>query len=273
MGETDDIKSEQHFYTDWSFWSLLIANIITMVWALKESWSLSLLIWVYFSQNIILGFFWLVKVFDSIADGSYTRNVSNAIVFLLHYLPIHFLYGIVLCQSDLFGKELLANFKYILAMGGIFFLSEIISYFAGSMLNRAKPLNLATVQLLPYARILPMHFVMFVGIGFEVRSTNPHLIVVVFLLLKAFADIAMYLVERHSLFGNLVTDLFEKHTDWSDLPDNLKAKLEVCRFCQRVIVRNGTRAIKDPGVCTQCYQKIEKEVASQKREGKMTIDE
>ena len=188
-------------------------------------------------------------------------------------LPIHFVYGMVLCQPDFLDKELLTNFKYILAMGGFFFLSEMISYFAESSLNRTKPLNLATVQLFPYARILPMHFLMFVGIGLEVRSTNPHLIVMVFLLLKALADIAMYLVERHSVFGNLVTYLFEKHTDWSVLPDNLKAKLEVCRFCQRVIVRNGTRTIKDHVVCKQCYQRIEKEVASQKRQGEMTIDE
>ena len=272
MTETEDIKSEQHFYTDLSFWSLLIANIATMVWALKENWSLSVVIWVYFFQNIILGMFWPAKVFDSIGDSSlikYTnaKKMQSVIGFLPHYLSVHVAYGILLYESDFCGKELLANFKYILTMGGIFFLSEIISYFAESRLDRAKPLNLAAVQLFPYARVLPMHFVMFVGIDLEVKGINPHLIVMVFLLLKVFADIAMYMVERSSVFAGLVTDYFEKHTkkrtDWSALPYNIYEKPEVCQFCQRVIDRDETPwAIKEHVVCKQCYQKIEKEVAS-----------
>lgn len=258
MTETKDIKSEQHFYADLSFWSLLIANIITMVWALKEGWSLDLMIWVYFSQNVILGIFWPVKVFDSFADSSYKKKVQSVTVFLPHYLLMHFLYATSL--YNFFGKELFTNFKYILTMAGVFFLSEIVSYFSENRLNRTKPLNLATVQLFPYARVLPMHFVMGVGITLEVEGTNPHLIVMVFLFLKVFADITIYLVERNSVFGNFVTDLFEKHTDWSVLPDNLKEKQEVCQFCQRVIGRNETPwVIKENVVCEKCYKRIEKE--------------
>lgn len=258
MTETKDIRSKQHFYADLSFWSLLGANIITIGWALKEGQSLSLMIWVYFFQNLILGIFWPAKVFGSLADSSYLKKVQSVTVFLPHYLMMHFLYGSYLCNY--LGKELLANFKYVLAMGGIFFLSEIISYFAENRLHHTKPLNLATVQLFPYARVLPMHFVMFFGIILEVRGTYPHFIVMVFLFLKAFADMAMYLVERSSVLGGFVTDLFEKHTDWSILPDDLKTKQEVCQLCQRVIGKNETAgAINENIFCNQCYQKIENE--------------
>lgn len=259
-----DLESDQHFYTDLSFWSLLIANVITMVWALKEGWSLSLVIWVYFCQNLIWGIFWPAKilgvfcpekVYCLIADGSYTKKMQSLIVFFGHYLAVHVGYGMILCTSDFFGKGLLANFKYILIMGGFFFLSEIVSCFAESSSSRAKPLNLATVQLFPYARLLPMHVIMFVGIKLEVRGTNPHLIVMVFLLLKGFADIAMYLVERYSVFANLATDFFV-------LPGNVKAKEEACELCQRVIDKDEIPwSIKEHVVCKQCYEKLEKEVA------------
>lgn len=268
MSDTSqNIKSKQHFYSDSSFWSLLIANIITMVWALKEGWSLDLMIWVYFSQNVILGIFWPAKVFASPPDGSYTKKVQSVAVFLPHYLIMHFLYA--LCLYNFFGKELFTNFKYILIMAGIFFLSEIVSYFAGTSLNRTRPLSLAKVQLFPYARIVPMHFVMCIGFILEAGGTNSHLTVMFFLLLKAFADVAMYMVERNSVFGNLVTDLSEMQRKMGgfDGYSNLRAqqviyrkeKQEVCRFCQRIIDRNETPwVIKENVVCKECYNRIEK---------------
>jgi len=257
---SNNIKSEQHFYSDLSFWSLLIANIITMVWALKEGWSLELMIWVYFSQNIILGISWAAKVFDSPIDSSYTKKVQSVVVFLPHYLIMHFFYGVSL--HNFLSKELFTNFKFILTMAGIFFFSETVSYFAGNSLSRTRPLSLAKVQLFPYARIVPMHIVVCVGVVLEAGGINSHLTVMFFLLLKAFADVAMYVVERSSVFGDLVTDSFERHKEMALLSDhsNLKENQEVCQLCQRVIGRNETPwVIKENVFCEECYNRIEKE--------------
>ncbi|HUW18925.1 MAG TPA: DUF6498-containing protein [Sedimentisphaerales bacterium] len=261
MSETSqNIKSKHHFYSDLSFWSLLIANIIAMLWALKKGWSLEVMIWVFFVQNIILGIFWPAKVFDSPMDSWYVRKVSTVGIFLPHYLIMHFLYGLSLYTY--FGKEPFAAFKYISIMAGIFLLSEVVSYFAKDSLNRTRPLSLAEVQLFPYARVVPMHFVVCIGtILLKAGITDSHLIVMCFLLLKAFADVAMYMVERSSLFTSLVTDFFERQKEsmfWGY--SNSKEKQQVCRFCQRTI-RNDERpwVIKGHVFCEECYDTIEKE--------------
>jgi len=276
MSESDNIKNEQHFFSDSSFWSLVIANIITIAWALKEGWSLDLMIWVYFSQNLILGIFWPAKVFASSVDTSYIKKVQSTAFFLPQYLVVHSLYAASL--YNFFGKEFSANFKYILIMAGIFFLSELISYSTVKSPNH-KPLSLAKVQLFPYARTVPMHFVMCIGIISGKTNEGTRLAVMFFLLLKAFADIGMLWVERSRVLSNLVTDSFEKYEKqsrklgnlvndaienvdrhFSTGHPNLKEKQEVCRFCQRTIGKNETPwVIKENVVCEECYNKIEKE--------------
>jgi len=260
MSETiKSIKSEQHFYSALSFWGLIVSNLVVIVWALIEHWPLGLMVWVYFSQNVILGFFWPAKVFESPTDASYAKKVRSVAVFLPHYLLVHC--GYALSLYTFFGKELSTGFKYILIMAGIFFLSEIVSYCSEDSFNRTKPLSLAKVQLFPYARIVPMHFVMCVGIILEARGTTSNFSVIFFLLLKALADVAMYMVEQSSVFGNLVTYWFERHKESGMFGDysNLKEKQEACQFCQRVIGRNETAwVIKENVVCQDCYNKIEK---------------
>jgi hypothetical protein len=250
------ITRRRAFYCELSFWSLLIANIISIVWALKEGLSLELMIWVYFSQNIILGIFWPAKVIDSLGDSFYAKKIQEATAFLPPYLIIHFFYAFTL--YDFFGKELSANIKYILSMSGIFFVSEIVSYlFEYSSLSRPKPLSLSKVLLFPYARIAPMHFVMLYGLKLKAEGTNPQLITIYFLLLKALADMAMYMVERSSIFNILAA--YEKHKKWFTL-NCLKEEKEVCRLCQKAISRNESpKFIKENAVCPKCYNRIEEE--------------
>ena len=127
MNETNgEIKGRRPFYFELSFWSLLTANIVSIAWALKKDLSLDLMLWVYFFQSIILGIFWPAKVIDSLEDSSYAKKMRAVIAFS----PIYFFMHLLLAFSlhGFFGKELAANFKYILVMSGIFFLSETVSY-------------------------------------------------------------------------------------------------------------------------------------------------
>jgi len=255
-----EYSANRPLYASASFWSLVIANLLVIVWAVLTERPLGLMVWVYFSQNVILGIFWPLKVFASLADSSYTKKVQSVAVFLPHYLVVHFGYG--LCLYDFIGKELFTNFQYILTMAGIFLLSETVSYFAENSMNRTRPLSLAKVQFFPYARVIPMHFVVYVGVLLETGGVNVRLTVMLFLLLKAFADVAMYMVERSRVLGNLVTDYFERHKEkaFSSEYSNSKEEQEVCLFCQRVIGRNETpRVINENVVCEDCYKKIELE--------------
>jgi len=251
------VKCEQHFYSDVSFWSLLIANIVTIVWALKEGWSLGTMVWVYLLQGVILGFFWSAKVLASFEDRSYTKKVQSVVAFLPIYLAIHFIFATGLYSS--LGKEFSANVKDIFIMSGIFLLSETISYLSEYSISSPKQLSLAKVQLFPYARIAPMYAVMLFGTTFVVGSSNIPLLTMFFLLSKAFSDIAMYMVERNSVFADLV----EKHYERNLLEcPHLNDKREVCQFCQRRIDDDETPwLIKEKVVCKECYNRIEEEKA------------
>jgi hypothetical protein len=258
--ESDEYGTRGPFYLSLSFWSLVTANLVVIVCAVLKEWPLSLMVWVYFCQNVILGVFWPAKVFASSADSSYAKKVQSVSVFMPHYLTLHFVYALSL--YNFFGKELAANFKYILAMAGIFLLSETVSWFAENSMNRTRPLSLARVQLFPYARSIPMQFVVGFGAISTAGSANARLSVIFFLLLKTFADVAMYMVERSHVLGNLVTDFVEKRKERTFLSEysNSKKEQEVCGFCQRIIGRNETHyAIKEHILCADCYTRIDRE--------------
>lgn len=218
---------------------------------------MDLMIWVYLCQNVILGIFWPARVFGSSVDSSYTNKIRSVAVFIPHYFILHFLYAISL--YNYFGKELSVSFRPIMILAGIFFLCETFSYFVENSIDRQ--ISLAKTQLFPYARVIPMHFVMLIGLFLETEDGNARFGITAFLFLKALADIAMHMVERSSAFADLVIVSFEMHNEEA-LSDYsyLNEEQEVCIFCQRVIGRNETPfVIKTNVVCEECYKRIEKE--------------
>jgi hypothetical protein len=256
------------FYLSLSFWSLLVANVAIIVWAMLEEWSLGLMIWVYFCQNIILGLSWTVKVFESGYDESYEKKLKIAAFFMPQYFIAHFGYGYIL--FIFFGGILFSNYKYILSMAGVFLVSEMISLFAQSGIKR-KPLSLAQVQLFPYARILPMHLLMFLGIGLAGAGIEiERSFTLSFLILKALADTGMFVVERSLFVSRIVTNYFDKRMRsgiemgspvgriFGPEPWYESERKKYCSFCQRqIMLGEETHSIKDKIVCLQCYQKID----------------
>ncbi len=256
--KNEKYKTGKPFYASFSFWSLITANLIVLFWAVLEKQPFGLIFWIYFSQNIILGIFWSFKVFDSPVDSLYTKKVKSVAVFMPHYFLMHFLYALGL-YTMFFGRDLLTSYKTIFAISGIFFLSETVSYFSEKSSGRTKNLSLAQVQLFPYARVIPMHFIMFLSIPFGQANKNTPLIIMCFLLLKTFADVGMYLVGQNLILGNTVTGFFEKHKQSALLSGYTKPndEHEVCRFCEREIGKNEKNwSIKENIVCTECYKKI-----------------
>ncbi|MFA5423235.1 MAG: DUF6498-containing protein [Phycisphaerae bacterium] len=259
------IEKNGPFYLSLSFWSLLIANAIVIIWAVLEEWSLGLMIWVYFCQNIILGFSWAIKVMDSAYDESYGKKLKSVAIFMPQYLFIHVMYAYTLYMF--FGKVFVSNYKYILSVAGIFLISEIVSLVAHGGVNR-KPMSLAQVQLFPYARIFPMHLFMFLGIVFLGRGEQVYILL--FLVLKAVADVGMFVAERSIFFGGMVTyylgrQLYNEPVMFRPIAAVLEPeawdkddKGKRCSFCQKEIRPDEeTHAIKDKTVCLGCYRKIE----------------
>jgi len=84
-GDHDDIAESmfwsKHLLVHWedlcepSVLSLIFSNVVVIIWALWEGWSLAVVMWVYWIQSIIIGFFWFLRILA--LEKSYSGEALN----------------------------------------------------------------------------------------------------------------------------------------------------------------------------------------------------
>ncbi|MBU7036951.1 MAG: hypothetical protein HXS52_03395 [Theionarchaea archaeon] len=189
-----------HFYKDVSFWVLLFSNGVTIVCALVEPWSLRTLMTVYWVQSVILGGFNVARILSlqKFSTEGFTMNHQSvpptaktrrqvATFFSLHYGFFHFIYGTFLVTQS--GH---VEIPYVALGSLVFLVNHFFSFRYNRGQDRKKIPNIGRVMFFPYVRILPMHLVIIV-FGVISPGTLP---LVVFLILKTLADLAMHVVEH-----------------------------------------------------------------------------
>jgi hypothetical protein len=128
-----------------------------------------------------------------------TKN-RNARFFLMHYGFFHLVYFIfllVFSQAGMLGSALnSADLIYIIPTALLFLGNHIYSYRYNRPRDIGKP-NIGTLMFYPYARIVPMHITLILGVFLG----GPLLL---FLLLKTLADVIMHIVEHRVLLKGQV---------------------------------------------------------------------
>ena len=201
-----------NLFCDWSLWLLLLANGVTTVLAVTQNWNLLALMWIYWFQNIVIGFFNFrrirqLKEFSTEGltinghPAEPTQETKNHIArfFLLHYGGFHLVYFIFLLVFSLTGmfssadENALnsADLKYILPTALLFLGNHVFSYFYNRPRDSGRQ-NIGALMSYPYARIIPMHLTIILGL-----SLGGGLLL--FLLLKTLADAVMHVVEHRVL--------------------------------------------------------------------------
>ncbi len=187
---------------------LLFTNLITIYIAVRENWDLSTLMWVYWVQSVIIGFFNFVRIYQlkDFSTENFTINdrpvksteeARNfvAVFFVLHYGLFHLVYLLFLIVGPYTSVFMLnsspVDFKYVGIASLIFFFNHLYSYFHNKPLDNKKQ-NIGAIMFYPYARILPMHFVFIFGAAVGVA-------VPFFLALKTLADCIMHVYEHKVL--------------------------------------------------------------------------
>ena len=179
-----------------SLWSLLVSNLLTILIALTQNWSPATIIWTYWCQSVIIGFFVFLRIISlrSFSTEGMTENGKpipentrgkwgSGVFFLFHYGFFHLGYAVFL--SGLFSG---VEWRYVAAGAGIFFVNHLISFFqhrAGEL--KQKP-HLGTLMMRPYARIIPMHLIIIFFSGIIQTQTG----LIAFLFLKTIADVLMH---------------------------------------------------------------------------------
>lgn len=194
---------------DVSLWVLVFSNVFTIVLAISEQWNLSTVMWVYWSQSVIIGIFNFVRILQlkafSVegfkingvpAQETKATKISTAFFFLFHFGIFHLVYMVFLLAGSPANRETgipFADMPFILLSTGIFFCNHLFSYVLHRRETNGHKPNIGAIMFYPYARIIPMHLTILFG-GF-VGSALPF-----FLLLKTGADAVMHTVE-HSMFS------------------------------------------------------------------------
>ncbi|MHC4461044.1 MAG: DUF6498-containing protein [Planctomycetota bacterium] len=200
---------KKYFHSDLSLWALIVSNLIVIVWALIGGWPLAIIMWVYWSQSVIIGILWFFKILtlkefstkdfkinERAVKPTRGTKIQTAVFFLVHYGFFHFIYAIFL----------LVDFKTvriwpILFMACVFLVYQCFSFFySRKWVDKRKP-NIGKMMFFPYARIIPMHLTIIFGGWMSFGGFGGKMTLLLFMLLKTGADAIMHIVEQRG-FGD-----------------------------------------------------------------------
>lgn len=216
--------------SDRALWGILIVNGITLLWALWQQWSVLQLLWPYWMQSVIIGGYarqrmsklhtfctagLLINGREVEATPAAARRAAN--FFALHFGGFHFIYLLFLvaltATTDAAGNIMVTNEGtgersgvHIGRVHGLDFLAYAVLLVGYWRSHRASHLEhvafdlgsrpkLGTLMMLPYARVLPMHFAIILAVLLGSGAIG------LFVLLKTVADVVMHKVEHRVLGG------------------------------------------------------------------------
>ena len=174
--------------------SLILANIIILIMALVQSWDITLFIWTYWLQSIIIGIFHVCKIirYKNSSQGNIAivkgkpvyifpqTKFITALFFLFHYGAFHIGFMMFLMNSPLPD-----NFLKSMGIAAlVFFTNHLYSFFRHRETNGTF--------LSPYIRVVPMHLVSYY---FGSIVTGP-IILIFFIFIKTIADVFSHLYEH-----------------------------------------------------------------------------
>ncbi|MDD5041228.1 MAG: DUF6498-containing protein [Candidatus Peribacteraceae bacterium] len=195
------VSSGRNLQKDPSLWLLLLTNTIAILLANLQRWSLMNVLLVYWLQSITIGIFNFLRILnlkefstegvtinDRPVAPTHKTKIQIAIFFLIHYGFFHATYlALILSgtftQGNPIGQDVM-EWHFIMLTAALFFLNHLYSYLYNRPRDTHKQ-NIGFLMLFPYARILPMHFI--VAVGSSMRG---------FLILKTLADAIMHIWEH-----------------------------------------------------------------------------
>jgi hypothetical protein len=190
--------------------ALIVSNALTIVYAIREGWDVRDVMWIYWGQSVIIGVFNTLRILDlrefttegfklndrPVEPTRKTRR-QTAAFFVVHYGFFHAMYAAFLSDESKPFQSGHAKETGILLL--IFLANHAYSYIQNRERDRSRVPNIGTIMFMPYARIIPMHLTILFG-HFVAWVGGAKL--VMFLLLKTFADVVMHSVEHSEARGS-----------------------------------------------------------------------
>lgn len=184
---------------------LLLSNFATILFAVVQQWDVSVVMWIYWGQSVIIGYFNVRRMLALKQFSTENLQINNrpakptretqrqtAFFFAVHYGLFHLAYLVFLFAENRITSGIAS--AGVAACIMIFFFNHRFSYIWNRERDAARKPHIGLIMLFPYVRIIPMHTMILMGSQFAGDSTGR---LVMFLLLKTLADVAMHIIEHH----------------------------------------------------------------------------
>jgi hypothetical protein len=209
---------------------ILASNALTLLAALLFDWSLVELLWPFWIQSIVIGWYArqrILRLADFSVEGvefngrpvdetpETQRRIAN--FFALHFGFFHVVYLIFLLAFTLTASSAgyvdvrnentnemmtvhvgnVAPLEWLIfaGLGWTFWRAHRASHEEHVEADLAGKPNIGTLMALPYARVIPMHLTIIFGVWLG----GGGLAIILFVLLKTAADVGMHLAEHRWL--------------------------------------------------------------------------
>ncbi|MBU2100418.1 hypothetical protein KKG83_06330 [Candidatus Micrarchaeota archaeon] len=204
-----ELNLVESFQKDSSAKVLVLSNLITIVLAVAFSWNIIIILWSFWLQSIIIGFFNFFRILtlkdystENFKINSMPVTASSSIkifvglFFAFHYGFFHLIYAVFLGVFTFASGSITSGDIFYIGLAGlIFFFNHLFSflYFKN---KPKKQQNIGAIMFYPYARIIPMHLTIIFGGIFLFSGIGSAFVLVFFLLLKTGADLVMHFIEH-----------------------------------------------------------------------------
>lgn len=218
-----------------AIYSLIFANLVSIVFAVYYHWGLGEVILLFWAQNIIIGVFTVYKLwiarniifsgadasanqlvisrsdeFKKIFGGKITQHWS-AILFGFQFFAFNAVYLIFFRDFMDMGE----TFKIILIPLGVFFVNHMVSFWANFKKDSLLPIKYKQFTSAVFIRVLPIHLFLIFGSAFimityailgvigllnEKLQVSEDIVItasmIIFILLKTFVEVIAHLASH-----------------------------------------------------------------------------
>jgi hypothetical protein len=211
---------------------LLFVNLFTIFLAIFENWNVLILLWIYWSQSVILGIFTALKlatakseIIDSFREQYLKetgKNISNYRVysvfgFIFAYGFFHCIYALFIHPFSVSPLVPYVDWLSLYSSVGLFFVNHLFSFIYAGGGSKLTAGEFKSQMTLVFLRIIPMHATIILSIpglligfilalmvksifGWDISFIAPLIVLAFFMLLKTLEDVIMELVERSGTY-------------------------------------------------------------------------
>ena len=185
--------------------TIIVSNLVPVFGILFLHWSMGSVMVLYWVENVMVGFFTILKmIFADSQAGNWLARLGLILFFCVHFggfCVVHLLFIVMLflASSQHFLDVQAISWDLLNMLAGLWLpiLAMFISYsvyFYHHYLGDGiyQRVTLTTLMVEPYPRIIPMHFGLIIGGFFILAIGSPIVIVLLLVALKTGAEVMAY---------------------------------------------------------------------------------